>query len=285
MFTFDPVSGLINDVGQALPQARVVGALTVAGDGLVYAGVADTLIVYDPATERVLTLGVIPKTEERTCSIRVLVAGPRGRIYGGCNEHFFVYDPFSKELTDLGIPASKINWRYGYVFALTVGDDERIYGGTGSKYVDSELFVYDPSLEQLTNLGVTVPKQVSALTACGDGNIYAGIGMDDSFYRGPTYLFAFRTDCPSGPLGAWERLTWQAETPPGTRVVVDVLNQDGELLLADAPSGASLRAIDPISNTAIMLRATLYTQNPSVTPLLKQWRVDYAFGCSDVSAP
>jgi outer membrane protein assembly factor BamB len=128
LFTFDPVNGLINDVGQALPQARLVGALAVAGDGQVYAGVADTLVVYDPATERVLTLGVMLETEERVCSIRALVVGPRGRFYGGCDDHFFVYDPSSKKLTDLGIPVTEVKWRYGDVIALTVGDDGRIYG-------------------------------------------------------------------------------------------------------------------------------------------------------------
>jgi hypothetical protein len=167
-----------------------------------------------------------------------------------------------------------------------LGDDGLIYGSLASKSGAGDIFTYDPRRPSQTPklIGAALKTGVTILVPGPAGVMYGAIGQYNSFYQGAAELIAFRTDCPSGPLGAWERLTWQAETPPGTRVVVDVLNQEGELLLADAPSGASLRAIDPISNTAIMLRATLSTQDPSVTPLLKNWRVDYAFSCPNVTA-
>jgi hypothetical protein len=186
------------------------------------------------------------------------------------------YDPEDDAIVDLGIPARGDWHRYHHVgsqvVALAVDGGGRIYGSIEFKYADSDLFVYDPGIGQLTNLGVAVPKQISALVACGDDNtIYAGIGLNNSYYIGPAYLFAFRDDCPSGSIGAWGHVTWEAETPPGTRIVVDVLR--------DVKSGDPLWGIDPAEHLAIRLRATLFTSDERVTPVLKNWRVDYTFEC------
>jgi hypothetical protein len=63
-------------------------------------------------------------------------------------------------------------------------------------------------------------------------------------------------------------------------LTVDVLDGFNKPLLIDVLNGGSLQAIDPISHTTISLRANLSTTDPRVTPILKNWRVDYVFACA-----
>jgi hypothetical protein len=145
--------------------------------------------------------------------------------------------------------------------------------------VDSELFAFDPAAQRVEPLALGLTSGLGTLAACSDGTVYVGSGSLNSMYSGPAYLFAFRPDCTSGLVGTWDRVTWEADTPPGTRVSVDVLSADGRTLLPDVRSGTVLTGINSIQYPALTLQATLSSDNPATTPALKHWRVDYTFHC------
>ena len=169
----------------------------------------------------------------------------------------------------------------GNVVALAMGDDGLIYGSAISGW-QNYLFTYDPSYPDHPPLpvGASLNSGITTLLPGFNGVMYGAVGHFNSYY-GTTELIAFRTDCTSGTVGAWERVTWEADTPRGTDIVVDVLNQEGDVLHHDVRNGAPLWSIDPISNTTISLRATLSTRDERVTPVLKNWRVDYVFECQE----
>lgn len=270
LISLDPNSGVMTDLGASLPQAHLVGALAVAPDERVFAGVGNALVVYDPVAHGISTLGTIGAPGE--CAIRALVADQEGRIYGGCGIRLFRYGPGDsqpgelEQLAPLPRPSAPIA-------AMVIGADGRLYGSNG------QLFAYDPRDGQSQFLGATVPGSLMALAACPDGAIYAGSGMSDSYHASPAYLFAFSPQCTAGLLGHWERVTWDADTPAGTSIRVDVMDARTHETLAHVNNGDSLEAIDPVEHPEIMLQATLFTQDPQATPALRHWRVDYSFEC------
>lgn len=278
LFAFDPATGVITDVGTPLPQASLVGALTVAQDGRVYAGVDCALVMYDPSTGRT-TRADSEEKDGHPCPLRALATGANGSIYIGYGSHLFAYNLLTASMSDLGKTS-------GNIVGLTVGNDGRIYGNIHNEpagrggFLTNYIFVYDPAAKRITNLG-TASRTPVTLVTCGDGTIYGGSNTTDSNYIDHATLFSFRTDCPSGPVGVWDKITWEADTPPGTSVAVDVLDRQGKVLLRDVRNGDSLWAIKAASNPSVILRATLSTRDGRVTPVLKRWRVDYTFRCKE----
>lgn len=80
---------------------------------------------------------------------------------------------------------------------------------------------------------------------------------------------------PTGGFVGWGRLRYAAELPAGTALTVDMLAEDGTLLLANVPDGASLADIDPVAHPILRLRATLNTAQAGVTPYLDSWAVQW----------
>jgi outer membrane protein assembly factor BamB len=109
-----------------------------------------------------------------------------GRIFGGTGKlgHLFVYDPATGESTDLGKPVGEGD--YG-VWALTVGHDGLIYGGTYK--ADGQLFAYDPVALELVHTQTAVPGEyyIPSLLTGPDGMIYGGTG-------GQGHLFVYNPD-------------------------------------------------------------------------------------------
>ncbi len=177
----------------------------------------------------------------------------------------------------------------GEIRSLFVGNDQRLYGSIYNEYTNrmgaifrnSKLLAYDTMHDHLIDLGIALPYGPFVLTACPNGILYVGTNTTNSNYMGPAYLFAFRTDCTSGPVGSWDRLTWEADMPPGTDIKVDILDpyNSAKPLLTGVQNGALLQSIDAQQHPAIRLRANLSTADPHVTPVLKRWRVDYTFAC------
>jgi hypothetical protein len=283
LFTFDPALNMFAYVITPLTKTYMVGAVTAAPDGRIYAGFDNRLVIFDPAQRR-LTLPEKPIEPER-CQIRALITHPNGKIYGGCSNHLFSYDPVNYVINDLGKPDTRDYDRNGTIAALVVGNDGRVYGSLDFKYESSHLFVFDPASGQLSDWGVVLPTGVSALTTCGDGTIYGGTGTWNSGYSGPSYLFAFRTECTARPVGTWGNIVWEADTPLDTSITVDVLtgvpswDKNAKTLIANVRNGQSLAEIDAAQYPAIRLRANLSTFDPHVTPMLKHWRVTYDFLC------
>jgi len=73
----------------------------------------------------------------------------------------------------------------------------------------------------------------------------------------------------------WDIALFNAATPAGTRLTVDVLPATGSSPIRgceNIPSGTDLSGI---SESTIRLRANLSSSNPSVTPALHDWSVSY----------
>ncbi len=287
LFSFDPVSGTIGLIDLPIVDPTLIGAVTVGPEDRVYAGVDRILVAYDPRTQQTTIVKVFDYdqglTEPATCTIRTLIAGPDGQIYGGCGSHLFAYDPAHNSVHDLGTTQE-----LGSIASLTLNSDGRIYGSVeheymsrSSKYRTNKIFVYAPAEQRMINLGMAVQTGPVILAACGTDTIYGGSNTTNSNYSGPAYLFAFRADCPQGVIGSWDKVTWQAQTPPGTRLTVDVMSNYSTALVRNIENGGSLQAIDAQKNPQLMLRANLFTSDPSVTPVLQSWRVDYSFACNN----
>ncbi len=272
LFEFDPAHNTLASIQTPLTQTYSIDALSVAPNGSIYIGAPQNLLLFMPTTRQFAVLHHF----KQWCSIHALLVHPNGKLYGGCGANLFSYDPSNGVVTELGAAATGIE---GNIAAVILGNDGRVYGSLDFKYTNGHIFVYDPLTSRLSDLGIALPTGVTALTTCGDGTIFGGTGTTDSFYTGVSYLFAFRTDCISGPVGSWDRLTWEADTPPSTNLTVDVLDEQGEVLLSQVSNGGSLQSIAAQQHPAIRLRANLSTFDPHVTPILKRWRVDYTFAC------
>jgi hypothetical protein len=216
---------------------------------------------------------------------RTLVAALDGRIFIGTGSgwwpepdgRLFVYDPATDALTELPLPAtSKYSHKRKNVVSLAMSDDGRLYGTMGGGH----LFVYDPRHPGDPPAPVAKALGIDLILHPGHGGVmYGATGSYDSGFGPGASLIAFSTECTSGAVGVWERVTWEAGTPSGTRIVVDVLDEEGNVVLRNVKNGDSLWSIDPAEHPAIRLRATLSTRDERVTPVLKNWRVDYTFEC------
>ncbi|MBN2002890.1 MAG: hypothetical protein JXA21_06005 [Anaerolineae bacterium] len=291
LFQYNLNSGALVDLGTPFTNTNwTIQALVVAADGKVYGGGGPDLVVntfyyskasspgsrifvYDPATQTYSYPGSDRISISRA---RALLAGRDGKVYVGMEigreSGFYIYDPATEKWT---------YWHIGEgedasVAALAWGADGIIYGSTAS-----ELFTYDPRQPQIAPqiIGHLDRNGFTYLTAGPDGVIYGAIGSYDSFNPTVSELVAFRTDCAAGRVGAWERVTWEADTPRGTGVSVDVLDADGNTLVKDIRNGGSLEKLDPAIYPALRLRATLTTRNPQVSPVLNNWQVEYTFEC------
>jgi hypothetical protein len=79
---------------------------------------------------------------------------------------------------------------------------------------------------------------------------------------------------PTG-FGEWQTVTFNASIPPGTTLTVDVLDSEGNILLEDASSGASLTGYPPAQYPILRLRVNLTTSDPAVTPALNDWALTW----------
>ncbi len=277
LFSIDPVRAQIKLLELPITQTYAIGPLAVGPNGQVYVSVGATLIAYEPASRQATILG---DTTSLSCTIQALAVDSSGQVYAGCGPYLASYDESTGLFNQIAKPGKENSYNIsGNVAALVIGHDMQVYGSVERNYSNSELFVYRPDTKQSLYLGIAIPTGVKALTVCPDGTIYGSSGTNNSYYGGPAYLFAFRSACLAGPLHAWDRLAWEADTPPGTNLTVDVLDEKGEVLLSQVGSGGSLHAIDAQQHPAIRLRANLSTADSRVTPVLKRWRVDYTFAC------
>ncbi len=292
LFRYDPSLGVVIDLGMPFTNTQwIVQALTVAPNGKVYGGggsgtvvlgnryyhglncPGSRLFVCDPTMQ---TFSYPGPDEVSINRISALMAGPDGKVYIGMEvgkeRGFHVYDPATGQW---------MYWEIGGessadVIALTWGTDGLVYGST-AMYV----FTYDPNhprrspviIGRLNKAGFT------QLLAGPDGVIYGAIGSYDSFDSSSPELIAFRTDCAAGRIGAWERVTWEADTPRATDISVDVIDEKGAILVRNIRNGGSLAGIDPLAHPSLRLQATLTTRNPQVSPVLKSWQVEYTFEC------
>jgi subtilisin-like proprotein convertase family protein len=109
----------------------------------------------------------------------------------------------------------------------------------------------------------------------------AAMFWDNLRTYGPGDAYETPGDMVSTPIGlsegdTWDILRFNATTPPGTTVTVDVLPADGETPIpgyADIPNGADLSGL---TEAAIRLRTSLSTDDLAATPVLHDWSVTYS---------
>ena len=125
------------------------------------------------------------------------------------------------------------------------------------------------------------------MIAANTSNIAAGFSSNDptktvalydiDFLYGthPTTGTAISIPIPPVDLRDWESLNITATIPASTTLVIDVIAPDGTVLVPNAHNGDSLAGIDPDSYPAIQLRASFTTSDPSLTPDLDLWGVQW----------
>jgi hypothetical protein len=79
---------------------------------------------------------------------------------------------------------------------------------------------------------------------------------------------------PTG-FGEWQTVTFNASIPPGTTLTFDVLDSEGNVLLEDVSSGASLTGYPPAQYPVLRLRVNLATSDSAVTPALNDWALTW----------
>jgi hypothetical protein len=83
-----------------------------------------------------------------------------------------------------------------------------------------------------------------------------------------------RTIVPPAPIARWDTLTYDhLAGPPTTTLTVDVLDAEGNVLLASVDSGADLSSLDPDQHPTLKLSVTMSSTAPGQTPALSQWRL------------
>ncbi len=291
LFRYDPTLNAVIDLGMPFTNTEwTIRALAVTSNGKIYGigGPAtlstlshttlhfpgSRLFVYDPATQIFSFPG--PDKDSRN-RMRALLAGPDGKVYIGMEvgeeSGLHIYDPANDKWIYWFIEGRGSN-NIG-VQALTWGADGLIYGSTST-----QLFTYDPRYPDRPPVIIgTLNRTFTHLLAGSNGTIYGTIGYYNSYFSTATELIAFRTDCAAGRIGAWERVTWEADTPRGTAISIDVLDEKGAVLVRNIRNGGSLADTDPLIYPSVRLQATLTTRNPQVSPVLKSWQVEYTFEC------
>ncbi len=262
LFSYDPSSGDFSQFGPVLPDATSVEALVCASDGTLYGGTGPTgrLFSFQPPGDAVDLGQPLPGEG----SISALALGPDGRLYGGTGEtgHLFAYDLADGQVTDLGYP-------FAYdaeIHNLATSSDGLVLGVTGG--IEGHLFAYDPYSDFLADLGMVKlgERYAYSLEMSEDAQTaYLGTGR--------TYgeLVTYERDYAYG----WLNLDYEVDVPAGTDLVVNVLDTAGNVLLADAPPGASLLEIPVALAPTLQLRADLSTTDDAFTPALLEWSVTW----------
>ncbi len=262
LFAYDPSSGSFTFFGPALPDETSVQALVCAPDGTLYGGTGPSghLISFQPPGD-VVDLG---QPLPGDGAIMSLALGLDGRVYGGTGGlgRLFAYDLAGGVVTDLGRPYA----HDAEIHDLAASTDGLVLGVTGG--MEGHLFSYDPWSDTLSDLGMVRlgERHVCALAMSADAQtVYLGTGH--------TYgdLVAYERDYAYG----WLSLDFEADTPAGTDLGVDVLDSAGNVLLADAAPGASLLDIPVALAPTLHLRAGLSTTDAALTPALLQWSVTW----------
>lgn len=89
---------------------------------------------------------------------------------------------------------------------------------------------------------------------------------------------AISNPIPPIDLRQWQQVFYTSTVPVSTSLTIDVLANDGTVLLPNAQSGDSLASIDSTTYPAVKLRATFVTDDLSRTPELDLWGVRWEVG-------
>lgn len=204
----DPDRGTFEDLGQPVPGAQRIYGLVLGSDGMLHGGTGRPLgrvFSYDLGSGAVTDMG---RAVWGSDDIYALLRSTTGTIYGGGGQ-LFAYDPANHPYRSPGtatstaiIPALRplADAPNTYeVYALTVGQDGRVYGGGG---YEGQFFAYDPATGAIVGKWQAAPPEryVYSLTTGADGKIYGG--TSDWFYHsGRLFVYDPVTGDPPVDLG------------------------------------------------------------------------------------
>ncbi len=110
------------------------------------------------------------------------------------------------------------------------------------------------------------------------GRFWAGVFWDNlRTYgpSGPTSGSVISTPISIGANDTWDVLAFDATTPPGTQLTVDVLPETGSNPISGYAHIATGTDLSPLATRTIRLRANLSTSDRTAKPVLHRWSVSY----------
>ena len=140
--------------------------------------------------------------------------------------------------------------------ALTVGIENDLINGPLDGFVD------EVAIHRLTDSTIDVRLEE------GSGvDLFIGLKLD---YADEGVATSPLISLEPGTL--WDRFTAVAGTPDTTTIDFDILNSDGEVIVPNISPGDD---ISSVQEATIRLRAVLSTEDVTVTPILKSWKVSW----------
>lgn len=80
---------------------------------------------------------------------------------------------------------------------------------------------------------------------------------------------------PTTEIESWGTVAFEREVPAGTSLVIDVIDEQGNVILGDIESGTSLAGLDSAIYPSLKLQATFATNDAGNSPSLDEWTVDW----------
>ncbi|MBN1956370.1 MAG: PQQ-binding-like beta-propeller repeat protein [Anaerolineae bacterium] len=266
-FSYDPITGTISQKGRVNDAEEFVAGIAAGSDGKVYiaTGWNGYLLAYDPVAD--VWPPAVVWSNPVDGAVLSVAAGGDGRVYFGLGEdgHLMVYDP-AGGVSDLGQPVSGAE----EIVGLAASGDQ-LYGAA-NRYVygrmQTHLFAYDTASGSSRVVGLLLAgeDQVNCLATRG-GLLYAGTGYAEGHIL--SYDPGYTADM------GWGTVHFTVDAPAGSDVQIDLLAQDGTLVLADVSDGQALDGIDVAACPTLKLQGRLTTTVADVTPAILDWGISW----------
>jgi outer membrane protein assembly factor BamB len=170
-----------------------------------YGKLGGPLIVWDPLTNQVESYpDLVPNQSVISLATtgELIVGGTT--IYGGGGSHetqtqatLFIWDPLVKQrVFDITVSASSIT-------DLIISAEGRIYG-----FADGTLFVFEPTLRQLTMTNVSIPNLIYNSVTLGPDGLIWGLSADNIFVLDPASNSTHVIAKPPEPITAGFAVQW-----------------------------------------------------------------------------
>jgi len=249
MFSVDPESGKIDDLGKALRWGGQIDSMHGGRDGKIYMGsyVHAVVSIYDPGKPWKIgaetdcnprEIGPIGSGQYRT---RCITLGPDGRIYLGSIPSYnsAPTGAFSRVDPETGDVRTWLDLVPGGAVQRVLADDRYVYGAGGGKF-----FVLDPKAEEADQIVLELDLPVSAMELAPSGDV-VGTGAGRLFVFSPSKREV--THAAENPLGDFSHMCL---APDGNLYGINK-NRIGRIVPGSwqidqiAPEGGQFLAPDP----------------------------------------
>ena len=276
MFSVDPGSGKIEDLGKALRWGGQIDSMHGGRDGKIYMGsyVHAVVSIYDPGRHWKIgaesdcnprEIGPVGSGQYRT---RSTALGPDGRIYVGSIPSYnsAPTGAFSRVDPETGEVRTWLDLVPGGAVNRVVADDQYVYGAGGGKF-----FVLDPKAKEADEIVLKLDLPVSAMELAPSGEV-VGTGGGRLFVFAPSKREVTHTA--DNPLGDFSHM---CRAPDGNLYGINA-SRFGRIVSGSwqieqiAAEGGQFLAADPqgrfyFGRGSRVLRLSLeHAQEPNATP-------------------